>query len=184
MSSKGVDISGIKYGKLIAIEPTEFRQSKGVVWRCICSCGNKHLASAHNLRQGKSPMCKQCRYHDLSKKRTSHGKSRTQLYRTWISMIDRCSEHGDKKHNYFDRGIKVWEGWLGHDGLDQFIKDVGERPSKDHSLDRINNDGDYTPSNVRWATRSQQMKNRRKMSSIQKFSDKDLISEMKRRGLL
>jgi len=182
--SRTLDISGEVYGKLLVIEPTQYRKSKGVVWKCICTCGNHHLASGHNLRQGNCKMCKNCKYKVLSKKRTKHGKSRTQIYRTWISMIDRCSEHGDKKDNYFSRGIKIWNGWLGHDGFERFIKDVGERPSKDHSLDRINNDGDYEPSNVRWATRSQQMKNRRKMSSINKFSDEEIISEAKRRGLL
>jgi hypothetical protein len=99
-------------------------------------------------------------------------------------MIDRCSKSSDKRMDYYDRGIKIWSGWLGHDGLERFIADVGERPSSNHSLDRINNDGDYEPSNVRWATRSEQMKNRRKMSSIHKFSDNEIISEAKRRGFL
>jgi len=182
--SRIFDISGKRYGNLFVIEPTEARKNKSVVWKCICNCGNHHFATSHNLQQGNCKMCKSCKYKYISQKRTKHGKSRTPLYRTWISMIDRCSENSEKKQNYFERGIKVCNEWIGIEGLERFIKDVGNRPSKEHSLDRINNDGNYEPSNVRWATKSQQMKNRRPMSSINKFTDQQLLDEVKRRGLL
>lgn len=96
-----------------------------------------------------------------------HGQSRTGLYRIWGGMIDRCTHTGRpySKH-YVDRGIAVCSRWRngegGLTGFECFAHDMGQRPSPDHSIDRIDNDGNYEPSNCRWATRSQQQRNKRK----------------------
>ena len=84
---------------------------------------------------------------------------RSKEYRAWVNMVWRCYSTVCKQYkDYGGRGIRVCDEW---NDFGTFLKDVGLAPSKDHTLDRINNDGNYEPGNVRWATRSQQSKNRR-----------------------
>ena len=93
------------------------------------------------------------------KHRASSRPNRTREYETWVSMRDRCRNPNNKRYeNYGGRGIRICKRW---DDFANFLADMGERPSPQHSLDRINNDGSYRPSNCRWATRSQQRRNRR-----------------------
>jgi hypothetical protein len=86
--------------------------------------------------------------------------SKSQLYSTWGSMIQRCTNPKSSHwHRYGGRGIKVCERWRGRGGFANFLSDVGERPAPGLSIDRIDNDGNYEPGNVRWATAGQQVRN-------------------------
>ena len=156
-----VDITGQTYGRLTAIGQTDKRDSVGsVVWMCECSCGAMHQASSRMLRSGqvRSCGCAHDEYCQSGAARRRHAKARTPIYAIWNSMKQRCLNPSSHAYaDYGGRGIKVCDRWM---TFDNFYADMGDRPG-DLTLDRINNDGDYEPGNVRWATRSQQAFNRR-----------------------
>jgi len=132
---------------------------------CRCACGAEHKVMVSTLRHGKSKSCASCsRKMGLKKNRemtAKYGGVRAE-YRAWSRMLDRCRNPNDGSfERYGGRGIKVCEEWQGNGGFERFIKCVGPRPSKRHSLERIDNSGDYRPSNVKWVTGKDQARNRR-----------------------
>lgn len=98
----------------------------------------------------------------LTVRRNNFGITSTRQYGVWVMMIVRCENPKDPGYkNYGARGIKVCDRWKGKDGYRNYISDIGPRPAPNMSVDRIDNDGDYEPSNVRWATKATQNINRR-----------------------
>ena len=129
-------------------------------WGCICDCGTERKVRQYALLAGKTRSCG-CLANELTAARsTTHGKTKTPEYQAWISMLKRCYKPRTRAYqNYGGRGIRVCKRW--RDSFENFLEDMGERPSAIHSLDRRDNDGDYTPSNCRWATVWVQNNNRR-----------------------
>jgi hypothetical protein len=130
--------------------------------RVRCDCGTQKEVRLSVLRTGASQSCG-CLARELTTSRqVKHGQSgeRTLTYRSWLAMRERCSRPSHPHFaSYGGRGISVCPRW---DSFEVFLSDMGPRPSKDHSLDRYpNNDGNYEPGNVRWATPKQQGRNRR-----------------------
>lgn len=121
-------------------------------WTCLCDCGKTTIVNTRDLRLGRVRSCG-C----LMKK---HGLSKTHpLYQVWLSMRERCNNPKCKGYpNYGGRGIKVDPLWS---SFERFVADMGERP-KGHSLDRKDNDGNYTPSNCKWSTPQEQALNSRR----------------------
>jgi hypothetical protein len=159
MPSK-IDIKkGEKFGKLTILKEIEkYISPKGHpqrIFLCECECGNiKQIALGH-LRKGITQSCG-CFHKELLKK---HGYSYDSIYKIWSDMKRRCLNSNCKAYkNYGGRGIKVCDRWL--ESFNNFLEDMGERP-EGLSIDRINNDGNYEPSNCKWATNKEQINNRR-----------------------
>jgi hypothetical protein len=126
-----------------------------------CFCGKKRTieTSAFNRGLYKTCGCGQ----GCNSNRTRKGMSKTKEYKSYISMLYRCTnKRADNYANYGGRGIKVCKRWSGVDGFHKFIEDMGPKPTPKHSIDRINVNGNYTPKNCRWATNKQQLNNTRK----------------------
>ncbi len=152
------DETGKRYGRLTVVSRIE-RPGKGLFWKCVCDCGNESVVWGANLRNGNSKSCGCLGRENKLASKTTHGKAHTREYHVWLTMKSRC--RNPKNHKYADyggRGIKICKRW---EVFDNFYADMGDRPSDAHSIDRIDNDGDYTPDNCRWATTEQQQGNKR-----------------------
>lgn len=155
---KPFDLAGQRFGETVAVGRFQQEQPAGRrgVWNCLCDCGVMHNARTSDLISGAVHRCAQC----SRKNRTTHAASKSPEYRIWTFMRQRCE---NPRSNGFDdygaRGIKVCERWR---RFENFIADMGRRPSPELSLDRRDNNGNYEPGNCRWATRSTQSRNQRK----------------------
>jgi hypothetical protein len=152
---------------------------------CRCECGTEREVFLPNLKNGKSKSCGCRPGKRVVPLNFKHGMSETPEYQAWNSMIHRCTKKNDPgwKH-YGDRGIRVCDAWLDRDhGFALFFDHVGQRPSDEHSLDRIDVDGHYEPGNVRWATREEQSRNRRKHGTLLSFTTDELMQELRKRGV-
>jgi hypothetical protein len=165
-----IDMTGETYGRLTVLEMVRRTDGRGHgEWccRCRCACGSEAVVASINLRAGLTKSCTCARDEQVSLLNKSHGMSDTPTYRTWASMKLRClNKRFPSYARYGARGISICERWLGERGFENFFADMGPRPSPGHSIDRIDNSGNYEPGNCRWATPAQQIRNSRKARQI------------------
>lgn len=155
MARSRIDMSGQTYGKWLVLSFSHTTKAQ-TFWLCQCECGKQRTLDGSSLRRGQSHACKSC-------SQTIHGHSlfvrKSPEYMTWQNMIRRCHKKSSRQYkNYGGRGIAVCDRW--RTSFVNFLNDMGKKPSPLHSIERLNNDGNYEPGNCAWATRDVQSRNR------------------------
>jgi hypothetical protein len=176
--SNFIDLSGQRFGRLVVISRGENGHRWRTRWNCLCDCGVVCLIKTGNLRNKNTISCGCWQKENAKDYASTHGMSKKQTYKCWAEMKYRTkSETFEFAHRYIERGIKVCERW--QNSFTDFYLDMGECP-KGMSLDRIDNDGDYTPDNCRWATQQTQSNNRGSNRIITFNGDSKTIAEWAR----
>lgn len=153
---------GKKFGKLTVMSLLDERKHGQKVYSCVCECGNTSVVLSANLRKGNSTSCGclrrttcSIRMHSLNLR---HGETNTKLWTAWKGIVERTTNPSAANYaRYGGRGIGIFPDWLTYEN---FALHIGEPPTPQHSVDRINNNKGYEPGNVRWATNKEQSANR------------------------
>lgn len=162
LHKKAKDLTGQRFGRLVALGPIE-RVSDHAKWLCQCDCGNTASVLTAALRSGNTQSCGCLRRELEGPRATTHGMSKSRIYRVWRHMVDRCINPTDGGYKHYGaRGIAVFCEWK--NSFESFHAYVAHLPNYDtpgYSLDRIDNDGNYEPGNVQWSSHKNQTRNRR-----------------------
>lgn len=162
MKNKYEDLTGKRFGRLVVLERKGTNKHGNSMWLCKCDCGNKKIITAGYLKKGSTQSCG-CYQKEINKTiNKTHGMSNTRIYRIYTSMKNRCYNEKDKKHfeHYGKRGIKMCDEWLGENGFINFMEwSLSHGYTNELTIDRIDVDGNYEPSNCRWADNKTQQNN-------------------------
>lgn len=190
------NLIGMRFGLLTVIEKDNIKKGTGSYWKCKCDCGGYITTSARCLKTGDTKSCgclfrtkeriamvaengrknRRSASSDFAERIAEHP-----LYQIWMDMRRRCNNPNKHAYKYYGgRGIKVCDRWNGDNGFENFVSDMGERPGKEYSIDRIDVNGDYCPENCRWATMIEQMNNTRRNSYVIYKGKRLSVSEFSR----
>lgn len=149
-------LKGKKFGKWFVVSKLKSRTEGHCLYKAKCACGTIRILREVDLKSGHTKSCG-CRRKELA---TTHGLRYSTEYSSWSCMFQRCYREDHKSFKYYGgRGISVCKKWK---KFENFIEDMGMKPTSQHSIDRINADKNYIPSNCRWATKKEQAINKRK----------------------
>jgi hypothetical protein len=166
---KIVDLTDQRFGRLMVQSRAESDPCGSPRWLCKCDCGTLKVVVVNNLRSGDTKSCGCLRKELAVARSTTHGFSYTSEYRSLYNVRVRCNNPNDKYyHNYGGRGIKCLINTV-----EELIETIGYRPSPEHSIDRIDTNGNYEIGNIRWSTKIIQEQNRRNTQFIT-FQDRKL----------
>ncbi len=152
-----IDLTGHVFGMWTVIGLAEVKKGHGAFWLCRCQCGRERAVIGKSLRIGDSSGCKSCRA-------ISHGSHSSPEYCSWAHMIQRCRNPRNTQYrDYGGRGIRVRDRWL---AFENFLEDMGTKPSPEHTIERIDNSLGYFKDNCTWSTRAEQPRNTRRTRLI------------------
>jgi hypothetical protein len=177
-----LNLIGTKYGRLTVLKRSSNSGSR-ISWDCSCECGRETVVSGSNLRSGNSRSCGCLQQEVRSSSHKTHGMSSDEKFKselsTWTHVKRRCFNPAHPKwKSYGGRGITMCERWK---DFALFLQDMGPKPSLRHSIDRIDNDGNYEPSNCRWATAKEQCNNRRVSKKVEVKGEVFSLEELSNR---
>src|SRR5262245_49604639 len=159
-----IDMTGQRVGRVTVLREAGYTNNGAIRWLCLCDCGREFITTGKHLRKGETRSCGCVRYEKLTARNTTHNLSDHRLYVRWAGIIARCTNRNNISFkNYGGRGISVCLEW--RDSFPAFLAHVSALPhfgEPGRSIDRIDNDGNYEPGNVRWATRKEQQANKRR----------------------
>lgn len=153
------DLTGQQFSRWTVLIRADNDAQGQAQWHCVCQCGTKAVVRGRDLRKGKSRSCG-CLQKDIAAQvKTTHGASNTRLHRIWCAMKQRCFDKTAQKYaRYGGRGITVCKEWLSFCVFEKWARQNGYTDNL--SIDRINNDGNYSPQNCRWSTSKEQARNK------------------------
>ncbi len=155
-----IDLIGQRFGRLLVVSINGKNKHNNVCWLVKCDCGTQKTVASGDLRNNHTKSCGCLKTEKLNIFNSTHRLSKSAEYNIWNLIKSRCYREKDSRfHDYGGRGIKVSKRWK--NSFENFIMDMGPRPSNRYSIDRINNNGNYTKSNCRWATNIEQCNNTR-----------------------
>lgn len=163
---KALDLTGQRFGRLTVLKRAGSKNRQSA-WLCKCDCGTEKVITSSNLKT--NTISCGCYQKEVAKEsNTIHGKAHTALAYVWNSMKQRCFNPNNKAYkNYGGRGITVCAEWkTSFQSFCDYVSALPHFGEKGYTLDRINNDGNYEPGNVKWSTRTEQNNNRRKKHGI------------------
>ena len=167
------DLTGQRFGRLIAIKRADQKIRGHATWCCQCDCGRFSVVSSDKLVSGHTQSCGCFKSEVSSKTHTTHGCTGTRLYNIWSLMKKRCDD--PKNELYGGRGISVCDEWRDFSVFKQWSQNNGY--SENLTLDRKNPNGNYEPANCRWATNKEQQNNKRNNRSITFCGEPHTIAE-------
>lgn len=166
---KVIDLKGMRFGRLTVTARAESSRAGKARWHCICDCGGCTIAVGSGLINGTSTSCGCYRDERNIESKTKHGMADSRLYRIWGAMKKRCNNPNNTDYKYYGgRGITYHPSFETFEG---FLAGIPDGYTDSMEIDRIKSDGNYEPGNLRWATRSGQMRNTRRTLVNVKGSD-------------
>ena len=157
---KKLDLTNLRFGRLVVLCESGKSKDGQICWKCMCDCGNLVTVTGGHLRSGHTKSCGCFFRESTSKRRRTHGNRNSRLYRIWSEMKGRCVNENCKAYKYYGgKGVTVCKEWF--DSFQVFYDWAMDNGYQDNlTIDRIENDGNYEPSNCRWITLSEQQSNR------------------------